>query len=240
MATNQELEKKYKAVLRWKNEFQEAQARVLLENGILVPLDRMFAHCHLETGGTGDPKSKSKGPAPVKYRCPDPGVSCSPDFYYDGLFQIYWPPFKVDWDKIFDPGYNAYCGAKTLAIAYESCGRNWRQASIKFFSGSCVDVGVIDANTNVDVKQYDEGIRKRIYELNQIGIGQGEDNPKAPAPTGPTNTPEGECPKIFGLSICLPNMTDILRPQLEQGFYRGVLLFLGIGILFLGLRAVTA
>ena len=54
---NRELEQKYKNVTRWLPEFQDAQARVLLEEGVLVPIDRMCSHCHLETGGTGDPKS---------------------------------------------------------------------------------------------------------------------------------------------------------------------------------------
>lgn len=235
MATNKELEEKYKKVLRWLPEFQEAQAQVFLEHGVLVPLDRMAAHCHLETGGTGDPKTRSKGPAPSRYRCPDPGDSCSPDFYYLGLFQIYWPPFKVDWDKIYDPKYNSYCGAKTLAIAYQSCGNNWRNASIKFFSGSCINVGVIDDNTDVDTKQYDEGIRKRIYELNQIGIGSGEDNPKVPTPDGGTNTGTGACPSLFGVPLCVNTNALIGNTLLEQ-FPRLLLFVVGIGVLLLGAR----
>lgn len=241
---NRELEQKYKNVTRWLPEFQDAQARVLLEEGVLVPIDRMCAHCHLETGGTGDPKSKSKGPAPARYRCPDPGRSCSPDFYYHGLFQIYWPPFPVNWNDIEKPGYNAYCGAKTLAIGYKACGNNWRNASIKFFSGSCVDVGLIDENTNVDVKQYDEGIRKRISELNEIGIGAGDDNPKVPTPDGTPNTPTGgNCVTVFGKEICKPNPADVAQDvimnQIQAAFPKLILFAVGIGVLFLGLRAVV-
>lgn len=187
MARRDDLERKWKPITKWIPNMQRAQAKVLAEENIWVPLDRMCAHSGIETGYTGNPNIISVG---VNACCPNPGTQCSGDCRAHGLFQIYWPPFSgVNWNKIYDPDYNCYLGARVLAVRYKQCGRNWRGASMAFFSGSCVDIGVIDNSTGTSQARYDQAMRENIAELNELGIGTGEDGDlKAPQNPGNGNT----------------------------------------------------
>jgi len=246
MARKDDLKQEYANVLRWKDEFVAAQNKVLAEEGEFVPINRLYAHCKIESNG--DPKARSRGPAPARYRCPDPGISCSPDFYYLGLFQIYWPPFKVDWDKIYDPGYNAYCGAKTLALRKKQCG-SWDGASMAFFAGSCVDLGAIDDNTGTDQATYHAAMQKHMKALQELGITDtdGTDPPsKDRTGNGSENTnTDSDCVTILGKEICKPNIdpTAIVLEQVKQyitsGFPRVALFAIGLVILIIGARSIV-
>lgn len=232
-----DLKEKWKPITRWVPQMQLAQVKVFGETGIWVPLDRMCAHSGIETGYTGDPNIKSRGtnnPANCGQDCVAKRT-CAADFRAHGLFQIWCPGFVVNWDKIHDPEYNCYAGAKTLALKYKQC-KNWRQASLAFFAGSCVDIGTIDTSTGTSTADYDAAMQRNIQELNSIGIGQGEQtNSKRESPTnGNTNTPTDK-PNSVGDSI----LGAILPGIAAEWFPRILLLIVGTAVLFIGLKAIT-
>lgn len=213
MATKQELQNKWKPILRWLPEFRQAQTQVLAEEGVWVPLIRMASHCGIETGYTGDPNIVSRGTNSDSGTGCNKDGRCSPDLKAHGLFQIFWPPFRgVNWNKINDPAYNSYLGAKVLAQRYKECG-SWRAASMAFFAGSCVDVGVIDHSTGTDQKAYDAAMTSNMEELEEIGVGVENNDLKDRATDGPKNTPAGKCKTIFGKEFCLP---DVSVPSLPN------------------------
>jgi hypothetical protein len=260
---NRELEDKWKKVLKWVPTFQQAIGAVALETGVTVPLTRLISHCGIETGYSGDPKSVSGN----RTTCCDQygdfvvGVDCSPDCRYHGLFQIYWHICqKVDWNKIYDPYYNSYLGAKYLACAYNECG-TWRKASTKFFTGSCNFTGTVDDNTGTDDATYDHQMTQNMQELAQLGY---EDLPdpksKTPTPNGSTNTPTdtpnngcaGNTVSIFGLTLCLDfgtkndpvstTLSNVFGEQLQSlvdnALPRIVLIVVGIILLAIAAYAV--
>lgn len=243
------LAEKWKPITKWIPQIQAQQAIVLAETGYWVPLDRALSHIAIETGWTGDPKILSRG---TNAPCPNPGNECAADLRAHGLFQIYWPPFQVQWNKIHDPDYNIYCGLKTLAYRRKQCG-SWDGASMAFFSGSCVDVGVIDNSTGTDQKEYLDAMQRNMADLNANGIGTGDANsdPKSP-PVGNGNTPTGEpssppssenCLTVLGKEICAPSTGDVIGAVITANFgtwmQTGIVLVIGVLILFIGLRAIT-
>jgi hypothetical protein len=245
MATKQELEKKWKPILKWLPEFRQAQTKVLAEEGVWVPLIRMCSHCGIETGYTGDPNIVSRGTnSDSGTGCHRDG-RCSPDLKAHGLFQIFWPPFKgVNWSNVNDPAYNSYLGAKVLAQRYKECG-SWRAASMAFFAGSCVDLGVIDHSTGTDQKTYDAAMTKNMAELEQLNVGVENDDPKSQPTDGSKNTPtdKPECKTILGKEFCLPNLSldpsVILQGVIEQYLPRIVMVAIGILLLAIGVWSIT-
>jgi hypothetical protein len=261
MATRQELEKKWKPILKWLPEFRAAQTKVLAETGIWVPLVRMAAHCGIETGYTGNPKLPSVGVnSDSGTGCHRDG-RCAPDLHAHGLFQIFWPPFGgVDWNKIYDPAYNSYLGAKVLAYRYKECG-SWRGASMAFFAGSCVDIGTVDNSTNTSQKEYDQAMSQNMAELEQIGVSsEGNTDPKGPTSNGSTNTKTDEseccvlgkcgkcqCRTIFGKEICTPDIifpgasldpNTIAQVFIDEYLPRIILVIIGILLLAIGVWSV--
>lgn len=257
---NEALKNKWQPVLRWIPELRAAQAQVLAETGVWVPLIRGLSHIGLETGFTGDPKSKSKGPGDCCGNrcssscgvCCKPGKDCTSDCYFHGLFQLFWPPFGgVDWSKTYDPGYNCYLGMKTLAIRYKQCG-NWTGASAAFFGGTCLDAGVIDPNTNVDTATYVRRIDANISELRMLGVGNATDDPKVPPTNGGENTPDGEpsdpkCVDVLGKKVCLDLGLDTISNPLDPvniaraafDAYLPRIAFIVLGVILLGIGVAT-
>jgi hypothetical protein len=235
---NDDLKNKWQPVIRWIPEFREAQKKVLAETSVFVPLDRMCAHCGLETGYTGNPRSISG--SNVDCNC---NGQCAPDCRYHGLFQIFWPPFSgTDWSKIEDPAYNSYLGAKVLAYRYNQCGRNWTNASVSFFAGNCQITGTTDANTGTTDKEYIDTINNNIAELNSLGISSETGEPTNPKPktdseNGGANT-STEIPSncriipIINQQVCMPSLDEsVIAPY----FQRGILSILGIIVLIIGI-----
>lgn len=216
----------------------------------MVPIDRALAHMYIETGGTGDPNIVSKG---TNAPCPNPGKECSADLRAHGLFQIYWPPFTgVNWSKITDPDYNCYIGLKTLAYRKKQCG-SWDGASLAFFAGSCVDIGTVDNSTGTSQAAYLKAVHTHMDELHQLGIGSGgfdggsnganpKPTPDNPPTNGDTNTPTetpNNCVSILGQQVCTPDVGSLVSDYITANFPRAVLVFVGILILFFGLRKVV-
>lgn len=255
MAALDALKQQWQPCLRWIGKVQTAQAQVMAETGIAVPIDRAMAHMYVETGGTGDPTIRSQG---VNQSCAvygkTPGVDCAADLHAHGLFQIYWPPFSgVNWNKINDPDYNSYLGLKTLAIRKQQCG-GWDAASRAFFAGHCTDMGTVDTSTNTSENQYVAAINQHMAELNQLGIGSGgggtSTNPKStptptptnPPPSGATNTtiaPPANCVSILGQQVCAPDVGSLISTYITDNFPRAILVTVGALILFIALRRIV-
>lgn len=242
MATKQELEQKWKPILKWVPEFRQAQTKVLAEEGVWVPLIRMCSHCGIETGYTGNPNLPSVGTNDdLGTGCHRDG-RCAPDLKAHGLFQIFWPPFRgVNWNKIYDPSYNSYLGAKVLAQRYKECG-SWRGASMAFFAGSCVDLNIIDHSTGTDQKAYDAAMTRNMQELEQLNIGVENDDPKDRPTNGSKNTPtdKSNCINIFGKELCapdisLPDPAVVIQQTIEAYLPRIVFVLIGILLLAIGI-----
>jgi hypothetical protein len=241
------LKNKWQPVVRWMTEYRAGQQKVFAEEAVLVGLDRMCGHVGIETGYTGDPNSISRG---VNQCCPNPGKDCTADCRAYGLFQIFWPPFSgVDFskNKLLDPGYNSYLGAKTLAVNYKACGRDWTKASRKFFTGNCEFTGTVDPSTGTTEEVYLSALKQNMDELHSLGIST--ETGKAPTPDqtpGPTNNGNGNtptdasqvCTDILGQHICVPKpslSTDAITGIVTPYFDRAILLLVGALILIVGL-----
>jgi hypothetical protein len=252
MATKEELKKKWEPVTKYESNFIHAIGTVLFEEGVQVPLVRMFAHCMIESQGDSEAVS---GPNKC---CSDfgpytPGIECSPDCRAHGLFQIYWPicGTLTDWNKVSQVNYNSYLGAKYLACAFKICG-TWRKASRKFFTGNCEPTGTIDPNTGTSEDKYDQLMTQYMSELAQIGFDKDPEIPKVTAPPtdGSTNTPTANDPTCFdipftSIHVCpnqlagvnpLDNLnpTAIIQSTIDSWLPRIALIVIGVLLLAIG------
>lgn len=234
MATNAEIKQNFKNVLRWRPELEQAQADVLAEMGMLVPMDRACSHMKIESNGDKNATS-------------DDGAG-------KGLFQITNPGIPVDWGRVYDPAYNCYLGLKTLATKYNHCCNSqnqcgWSYASSAFFAGHCVDVGALDINNGTSQAEYAKVLLMYIDQMRQIGIGEtfagSPIDPKSPEQpnlnNGGGNTETEDSGICFGpicIPVSMPSIPDI-SGLIGQGFARVFLVVIGMGILIIGLRRIV-
>lgn len=221
----------------------KAIATVAAETGVTVPLLRVLAHAHLESGGTGDPKTISIG---TNTCCPRPGIDCSPgpDCRAMGIMQIFWPPFGgVKWDKILDLDYNVYIGTKVLAYRYKECG-DWDGASVAFFSGGCDKNGATcDASTGVCVSEYLTGIHQRMRELAQIGIDNTSGGGLPPTSDPGTGSTPSDGSNCIG-PVCLPEIDtsnivmQTILSKLQGSVFPVGLLLIGLVLVIIGIVKV--
>lgn len=146
-----ELRAKWEHVVRWFPAVRKAQDKVFSEDGRYVPAVTIFAHMQIESRGEPDAVN-FQGAYGLMQLTPNAGID-------------------IDWDRVLEPEYNVYLGAKTLSAKYQHCGgSDWVQASRAYFSGSCTLNNTTDTSNGYTDAMYERDHRMNVQELAQLGI----------------------------------------------------------------------